>query len=61
MTIVVSIMVMTFCLVLTFKYNHLLSSSSYWFSYLTAAIFTLVAILLAYWLFKLLNVANKGF
>ena len=61
MTIVVSILVMTFCLILTFKYDKLLSSKNNLFSYVTASVFTLVAILLAYWLFKLLNMANQGF
>ena len=61
MTVLVSIIVMTFCLVLTFAFHQLLSAKEMWFALLTAVIFTLVAILLVFWLFKLLTIADQGF
>ena len=61
MTVLLSATMMLFCLVLTFWFNKELSKSNGVFAIVTSVLFALVAVLLLFWLCKLLNIAKQGF
>ena len=61
MTVLLSVTMMLFCLVLTFWFNTELSKSNGVFAIVTSVLFALVAVLLLFWLCKLLNIAKQGF
>ena len=58
LTMFLAIIVMILCIVLTFVFNTKLSNETKTFAIVTATLFTIVSILLVFWLFKLLNLVN---